>query len=107
VTTTPAEPLTDERLEEIRAHVDEYGLGAPSADAVAVELIAEVDRLRAALRRAEAAESGAEWGLRTTSGYVLGPFPTREIAASHALNDKNIVRRTATYGPWTTEETNA
>lgn len=51
---TTTEPLSDERLEEIRSHLDEYGFGRDSLDANAVvtELLAEVDRLRVALKRA-------------------------------------------------------
>lgn len=48
-------------------------------------------------------EHGWEWGLRTTSGYVLGPFPTRAAALDRAITDKSLVRRPLARGPW--EET--
>jgi hypothetical protein len=49
-------------------------------------------------------EQATEWGVRTETGYVLGPLG--EQVARRALNpSRTLVRRTATYGPWTTEET--
>lgn len=48
--------------------------------------------------------SATEWGVRTETGYVLGPLT--EQVARHALNPQRaLVRRTATYSPWTEVET--
>jgi hypothetical protein len=57
---------TGQRIDEIRAHVEEYGLGDASADAVSAELLAEIDQLRTLIADMHAAATGS------TNGPLLG-----------------------------------
>ncbi|OEV14067.1 hypothetical protein [Streptomyces nanshensis] len=112
--TGPSTPLTQERKQEIRDHLEtttNWSLG----NLAARDLLAELDRINAELN---ARPTGVEYAVRvngavmnivTSHGHddleeMRDETEARTGRYSDAWPDAEMVQRTAYYGPWTATE---